>query len=274
MTSLTAPWDRDPNNAPVQASRGVVLTEEQVQHAVSENSDTGIVDKFPKVDRLYADPIYNNQMYCLHSFVPSKGAKPDDHGVFGFMKCRGSCHTMTEANQRAEDIIRNIDSYHQIQTCYSGRPFPVCADTKKFVQETHEVDIRKKAVETISEDIKQKRREEKQEIDDIKEREQNLLNTTGENYEQEPMEIYITLRVKKANLVFTYKETQKKIVEMRESIKKAHAEITQMESEDTIYREQYREKYMNARKNAHIPETSEDNFMNYMGEDIELDFEL
>lgn len=273
MTSLTAPWDKK-NTKVEQASRGSVLTDEQVNTALNVLYDTGITDKFPKVDRMYADPIYNNQQYCIHSFVPAKGATPDDHGVFGFMKCRGSFHSIEEANERAEFLIRNVDSYHPIQTGYSGRPFPVCVDTKKFVQETHEVDIRKKAVDTISEDIKQKRIQEKKEMEEIKEREKKLLETTGDDYEPEPMEKYTTLHVKKANLVYTYIKTKEKLEEMKSHIQKAYKEIREMDEESSEYKKQYYDKYKSARKQAGLPEEEVgDNFMKYMCEDVELDFE-
>ena len=88
----------------------------------------------------------------------------------------------SEANQRAEWLIRNVDSYHTIHTSYSGRPFPLCSDTRKFVKETNEVDIRKKTVETISEEIKSKKEEEKRNVQDIKEREKRLLEESKEDF--------------------------------------------------------------------------------------------
>ena len=273
MTSLTAPWDRKSETV-IQASKGVQMSEEEAKAAKDELYDFTFVEKFPKVDRLYADPIYNNQMYSLHSFVPAKGAKPDDHGVYGFMKFRGAFQTLEEANDRAEFIIRNVDSYHPIQTGYMGRPFPVCVDTKKYVKETKQIDIRKKAIETISEDIKQKRMDEKKEIEDIKEREKKLLETTGEDYEPEPIEKYTTLHVKKANLVYTYLKTQEKLTELREHIRKAYAEIRAMDAETDEYRQQYYNKYKEARKHAGLPEEElADNFMKYMCEDAKLDFD-
>ena len=166
-SSLTAPWDKTGSQTVQKLSRP--LSDKEAEEAVAELSDTTLIKKFPQTERFYADPIYNNQMYCLHSFVPSKNATPDEHGVFGFMKCRGAFHNIEEANDRAEWIIRNVDSYHSIQTGYSGKPFPVCHDFKEFVAETHEVDIRKKAIETLSEDIKRKKEEERRDIADIRE---------------------------------------------------------------------------------------------------------
>lgn len=273
MTSLTAPWDRQKVHI-TQASKSSQMNDDEFKYAKEELYDTSFIEKFPKVDRLYADPIYNNQMYSLHSFIPSKGAQPDEHGVYGFMKFRGSFQTIEEANDRAEFIIRNVDSYHPIQTGYIGRPFPVCVDTKKFVKETKQIDIRNKAIETVSEDIKQKRLNEKKEIEDIKEREKKLLETTGEDYAPEPLEKYTTLHVKKANLVYTYLKTQEKILELREHIKKAYAEIRYMDEESSEYKLQYFEKYKDARKQAGLPEKeTSDSFMKYICEDADLDFE-
>ena len=273
LNSLTAPWDRE-SAKPSTVGRGTVLSEEQVQSAVSELIDTGITDKFPKVDRMYADPIYNNQMYCLHSFVPSKGATPDDHGVFGFMKIRGAFQTIDEANQRSEWLIRNVDSYHSIHTGYAGRPFPICTDTKKFVAETVQVDIKKKATEVISEDIKEKRMKEKQEIKDIKDREAKLLDESKEDFVPDPIERYTKLQVKKAHLVWTYVKTREKLLEMQPKIRNAYAEIREMDAEDESYSRDYFEKYMNARREAGIPEDHvADNFQQYLVEDAELDFD-
>lgn len=276
MSSLTAPWDKTEEQKQ-SISQSVSLTNEQVDQAVPVLYDTSFTDKFPRSDKMYADPIYNNQVYCLHSFVPSKGAQPDEHGVFGFMKFRGAFQTIEEANQRAEFLIRHVDSYHNIQTGYAGRPFPVCYDTKKFVKETKEVDIRKQAMETISGDIQEKRLQEKKEIEEMKEREKKLLEESKAaqegTYEQDPMEVYIMLHVKKANLIFTYKETQQKMEQMKKSLKNTWKEIVEMDEQHPTFSKEYYERYMNARKVAGIPKESQDNFMNYMGDDIKLDFE-
>lgn len=273
-SSLTAPHDRTSNMAQT-AQQGVVLSESQVQSALSENVDQSIIDKFPKVEKYFADPIFNNQMYCLHSFVPSKGATPDDQGIFGFMKCRGSCQTQQEASQRAEWIIRNVDSYHKIQTCYSGRPFPVCVDTQKYVKETIDVDIRKKIQDTLSEDVKAKREEEKREMEDIKEREKKLLDESKEDYVHDPLEKYTVLRVKKANLEWTYKKTLEKMDEMKRNILKVRNEIKEMDDTDSSYMDQYYEKYMEARRVSGLDDeklNTEDNFTKYLCEDLDIGF--
>lgn len=247
------------------------LTEQEARDANESLVDTTLVKKFPRQDKFYADPIYNNQLYSLHSFIPSSGAQPDKDGVYGFMKCRGCFFTVDEANQRAEWLIRNADSYHDIQTTYTGRPFPVCKDTKKYVKETQEVDIRKKTVETVSQDIRQKKLDEKREIDDMKEREQRLLEESKEEYKEDPIERYTTIQVKKANLIYTYIKTQEKLEEMKQSIIRTRREIADMDRDDPSYREAYHDKYMEARKSAGIPD-NDDSFIKYMVEDVDIGF--
>lgn len=274
-TSLTAPWDRELGAKIVSHPP---LTSEEARVAVEQNLVSNLTQTFPKVDRAYADPTYNNQLYCLHSFVPSKNAKPDEHGVFGFMKCRGCFSSTEEANQRAEFIIQNFDSYHEIHTGYVGRPFPIAMDTKQYVQETKEIDIRKRAMETISEDVRAKRDSERKEIEDIKEREKKLLDQSEQvkkgTYVEDPLDKYTTLHVKKANLIFTYIQSREKMNEMQKIIRAAYKEIREMDKEDASLSSQYFEKYMAARRAANIPdEASEENWMKYLCEDAKLDFD-
>jgi len=270
--SLTALWDvEQPDSIVVGSNYGVAeLTEDEVKHAKEELIDHGMLSKFRQQDKFYSDPIHNSQVYCLHSFVPTKGAKPDDHGVFGFMKCRGTFFNQGEADDRAEWIIRNVDSYHKIHTSYVGRPFPVCADTTKYVADTNSVDIRKKATETISQDIRAKKEEERAEIVDMKQREKRLLEENKEDFKEEPIEVYTRMQVKRANLVWTYISTQKKMAEMKESILKTRKEIAEMDAESDAYKEEYMEKYKQARREAGLPEeATEDNFIQYMAKDCE-----
>jgi len=77
------------------------LSEEQVNEAMVALNNTSFVDKFPRVERQFADPPIPLQTYGLISFVPSKGASPDKDGVYGFMKMRGNYATQQESNDRA-----------------------------------------------------------------------------------------------------------------------------------------------------------------------------
>jgi hypothetical protein len=268
--SLLAPADRDSTFNNPTLNKGVTLTEEEVVSAMQELNNMSFTSKFPRVDKFYADPALSNQVYCLHSFVPAKGATPDKDGIYGMIKCRGTFQTEREANDRSEYIIRNVDSMHSIFHSYVGRPFPL-SFRKDYISETKEIDIKKKVVESVSEDIKQKQEEERKTIEDMKEREKKLLQETSGDYVENPLDKYTTLQVKRAQLIWTYVESMKKIEHMREIITKTRKEIQDMDNESDSYKKEYYEKYMVARKESGLPDNV-DSFIKYMGEDIELDF--
>lgn len=270
--ALTAPSDR--GDGIFRANVGApALTEDQATEALKELVIDANITKFPKVERAFADPAIPLQVYGLVSFVPSKGAVPDKDGVYGMMKIRGNFATVPEADERAEFLIRNVDSYHGIYKCFVGRPFPITADPK-YASKIDEVDIRKKQTEIISEDVKAKREQEKRDIEDVKERERRLLAEGKEDYKEDPYEHYTVLRVKKAQLVWGYHNTMKQLENMKQVIIRTREEIKKMDEENPDYASQHLERYLKARKDAGIPEghTTEDNFVKYMVEDIDLGF--
>ena len=272
VNSLTSPKDRG-NGIYKSDLSAKPLTEQEVTSAMSELVNTSMTDKFPRVERQFADPPIHQQTFGLFSFVPSKGATPDKDGIYGFAKMRGNYATQPEAMERSEFIIRNVDSYHQIYQAYIGRPFPITLDAK-YAAKVSEIDIKKKATEVISEDVKEKRDKEKKDIEDIREREKKLLDEAKPDFVPDPYERYTVLKVKKAQLVWGYSQTMKKLEEMKTIIIKTRQDIVTMDKENPEYANEYLEKYLKARREAGIPEehNTEDNFVKYMVEDIDLGF--
>jgi hypothetical protein len=272
VNSLTSPQDRGTGVYKSDLS-APPLTEEQVEAALNTIVHNDFIEKFPRVERQFADPPIHLQTYGLISFVPSKGATPDKDGVYGFAKIRGNYATAQECEERSEFLIRNVDSYHGIFKCYIGRPFPITVDPK-YAAKVDEIDIRKKAGEVISEDVKAKRQEEKREIEQVKEREKKLLEESKEDFIPDPYEKYTVLRVKKAQLVWGYSQTMKQLENMKSIIIKTRAEITEMDAQNPDFTKEYFERYMKARRDAGIPDdqNTEENFVKYMVEDIDLGF--
>jgi len=232
---------------------------------------TSFVDKFPKVDRTYADPPIFNQTIGLISFVPAKDAVPNKDGVYGFVKMRGNYASELESQQRAEYLIRNVDSYHQIYHGYVGRPLPLCNDSK-YSAEVSEIDIRKQIADNLSSSIKQKKMDEQQQINEIKEREEKLLQESKKE-EIDPYDNYITLKVKKAQLSWTYLEHIKKLKEVKSIIIKTRDDIEELDKSHPDYNKTYYEKYMNARKDAGIKESEDhtkESFIKFLVEDAIL----
>lgn len=272
-SSLTTPEDRDKESRWKPDQFVPPLDESQFVEAVKELNDVSFVHKFPRVDRTYADPAIPLQNYSLFSFMPAKGATPNDNGIFGFAKIRGSFASEIEANQRAEYLIKNVDSYNQIFHAYTGRPFPITLDSK-YSAETTEVDIRKDVAKTVSQNIKDKKEDEYKTMQEIKQKEEELL-ADSKREDVDPYDDYITQRVKFAQLSFTYLEHQKKMAEIREIIIKTREKIGKMDTEFPDFKTSYYEKYMDARKQAGIKESEEDtqtNFIKYLVQDAPLDF--
>jgi hypothetical protein len=270
--SLTAPWDKDATTglelrSPVQSGqkytpKQVVLSEEQVASAMETLRVNDFVEKFPRVDKFYADPAIASQVYGLHSFVPAKGARPDEKGVYGFVKFRGAFATQQEADERAEFLIRNVDSFHDIYTSFCGRPFPI-SHNKDFVKETAEVDVRDQIVKATSEDVAAKVKKDRQLKDEVLEREKKLIEDCSK--EESPLDRYTTLQVKRANTISAILEARKKLDKWVEGLAKCREEIKQLDDTDPTHRDSYIEKYLAAREGVGMPSTLEGTYLQFMG---------
>ena len=272
-SSLTAPEDRDKENRWRPEQGQPPLSNEETVEAMKELNITSFVDKFPKVDRTFADPPVNMQNYGLFSFIPAKGSSPNENGVYGYAKIRGSYQSELEASQRAEYLIRNVDSYHKIYHTYIGRPFPL-TESSSYSADVSEVDIMKDMSKNISHSIKDKKEDELKEIREIQQREKNLIEESKRE-EVDPYDEYITQRVKCAQLQFTYLEHQKKMAEVKGIILKTRQVIAELDETHPTFRDSYYEKYMQARKDAGITEDikeAQDNFIKFLVEDVDLGF--
>jgi hypothetical protein len=270
--SLTVPADRDPARTYRLKGGAPPLTDEETAAAMKEMVVDDYVRKFPQRERFYADPAIPMQEYGLFSFVPAKGATPDKNGMYGMAKYRGSFHTNEECREREEYILREVDSYHKIYVTYIGRPYPITTSSQ-YSAETNEVDVRKKVTEVMSQDVKKQKRDEQKQMEEIKDRAEELYEDTAKEDldDIDPMELYTTLKVKKAQLSWTYLEHMKKIREIEGIITKTREEIAELDEKDSAYSEQFYDKYMTARRKAGLPETDE-SFIQYLVEDAELPF--
>ncbi len=267
--TLTAPSDRKANFRPEQGAPQ--LTEEQVQEAMTELNNTAFIERFPAVESRFADPSVDMQNVGLISFVPAQGAKPNERGVFGFAKLRGNYPNPEEASERAEYLIRNVDSYHQIYHTFVGRPFPITASSD-YSKEVNRVDLKKETTEAIRADVKAKREKEQREIEEIQAREKELLADVKKEKE-ETIDRYTTLCTKKAQLTWTYIETKKRLEQMVGLIAKARHEIDVLNNRQPELKDQYLDKYMDARRQAGLSDeiaSDDQTFMRYLVEDVSI----
>ena len=269
--SLTTPSDRNKSDPWKPDQNSPSLTNDEVSNAMDELNNKTFTTKFPRIERVYADPPIAMQNIALFSFTPAKGSVPNDSGVYGFGKIRGVFNTPLEADERAEFLIRNADSYHQIFHTYTGRPFPLTTSSQ-YSAETSEIDIRKEMTKSISNNVKTKKAEEEQVTREIQEREENLIKESEMDPEDvDPYEEYITLNVKKAQLSWTYLEHFKKIEEIQNIIQKTRISISNLDAKDPEFAKKYYKKYMDARKVSGFEDSkNESNFLKFMVEDEPL----
>jgi hypothetical protein len=272
-SALTSPSDRNQDRSYLKQNNGGVpdLTQEESKAAMATlNKDAYVHLNFPRVERRYADGNIPLQNFGLISFVPAKGATPNEKGVYGFAKLRGNFASNKESNERAEQVIRTMDSYHRIYHAYVGRPFPLSFNPD-YVSETNEVDVRKTMTESVSDNIKIKKEEEQRTVSEIKDRERALLDDVKN--EDDPVDHYTMLRTKKAQISWTYESTLKKLDEMKNIVISTHREILRMDVDNPTFNEKFFEKYKKARVEAGISlDIHGDNFIKYMVDDVKFDF--
>jgi hypothetical protein len=204
---------------------------------------------FPRKSKFRIDPSIPGQFMGLLSFIPSSGSTPDAEGCFGVVKFRGAFSTEKEADQYAEMLLREHDSFADIDYVLIGRDFPLMKDNSMYVKETREVDVRKKVEETVKEHVANKREEERKQIETIEKRQAELLNPSTEDLKEKSittLDYYIELRVKKAHALMTIKEAEKRIEEAKKVVEEAQKDISDLDNSNPEYKEKYLEQYKNA----------------------------
>jgi hypothetical protein len=266
-SSLTTPSDRNQVDKWRPEQGMPSLPEDTVNVALS---DLVVKPVYPQIDRVYVDPPLNMQNIGLVSFVPSRGARPDENGLYGFAKFRGCFASEMEADQRAEYLIRNVDSYHKIYYPRVGHPFPITTESR-FSAVQNDVDIRKTVAQEFSHDIKKQKDSDQQQIKEIQEREKLLKEDVSRDV-PDPYDEYITLKVKKAQITWTYLEHLKKIEELKHIIRSTRERLIVMDVEYPLFKDQYYQKYLDARKDAGLKESPDDgdSFMRFLIEEAIL----
>ena len=227
------------------------LTQEQLESAQQLKNTQFLQLEFPRTRRVRVDPEINNQHFALISFVPSSGATPDSDGCFGVAKVRGVFPTVDEADEWANNLIRNFDSYAEIDFVPVGREFPVMADNMIYVRETREVDVRKILDKTTKEYLEKKREQEKQQIEEIKQRQKELQELPKEE-DKESIDYYIKLRVKRATSLMRKDEARNVMNQCNHVIDATGVELNEVEEKHPEFAKKYLEQYETALKESGI----------------------
>lgn len=210
--------------------------------------------EFPKSMKLHKDPPIGGQLMGLVSFIPSKEAVPDKQGCFGVLKLRGNFESEKKCDVMSEYLIRNHDSYAEISYVWVGQPFPLMANNDAYCMSTREIDIRRKVDETIRADIKQKREQEKKDMEEIKLRQEALYRDIEEekNRSFDDIEFYTQLRTKKATLQYQLDQMDNRKKEIIELIAKSDREIKSLDAKYPEYSKDFMDRYLNALKESGV----------------------
>ena len=235
-----------PRSSPARAP----LTPEQFQAARADLLDTHFAQlQYPKTMKSRVDPAIPRQRWCLVSWIPSQKATPDADGCYGIMKVRGSFETQHEAEEWGDKLIRDHDSYSEVSVVRVGMEFPLFQDDSMYTCATREIDIRQKADDIQKANFREKRDKEAKEMKNIQDRRQKLID--GDHQEEkdksvDDIDLYIQLRVKKANAMQATDEAQKTLETAKEIIRKTDTVLEKIEREHPDYKDEYLERYKRA----------------------------
>jgi hypothetical protein len=209
---------------------------------------------FKSVVRAKRDPALANQIYGLFSFTPARGVQPNKYGVFGTAKLRGNYATEEDSATAAESIVRHVDSANEIYTVLVGQEFPLTKEPR-FVKDFENVDLSKNVEAAERQRIKDRRKEDKESARKMVDRERQMLEEHKQilegTYEEDPLDVYIRANVKRSQLQYTLEITEKKIEnDVKPAIAKVVAQIAAMDEQHPELRGHYKERYLEARKEA------------------------
>jgi hypothetical protein len=221
-------------------SKAKPLTEEELEEAFKDL----YVDRYVRSDRRFNDPEVRGQNYALFSFTPGKDVKPDPDGIYGFIKIRGAFNRLEQAEEKSKELIQYF-SANQIFVCEIGTPTPLQSklSSTEFVTEVDNPNKNQEALK-YSDIIKEQSLKEKQQIEEIKRKEEELRKDVQKDpNEKEPMQVYLELRQKLATAAYLYTEHSKKLEEMKELVIKSRKEISDMDVEYPNLKSEYVEHY-------------------------------
>jgi hypothetical protein len=236
---------------------GAIIIEEAPPLTAKETKAASEALKKPiwkSVVRMKRDTAPHGQDFGLFSFTPSQGSRPDKNGIYGTAKLRGNFANEEQAAAEAERIIRDVDSVNEIYTIRVGQSFPLTKEPR-FVEQFDTIDLSKEIDEIERKEKISKIKKEKQEKKKLVDRERQLLKEHKQildgTFEEDLIDVYIRAHVKRSQLQYTLEITEKKIQdEIIPALNKARREIEDLDAKDSTLRDQYLQRYLDARKDA------------------------
>lgn len=254
-TSLTAPSDyvndEEAKKKQAKSARRTKMTDDELDQAIEK-----LTRKWPQVEKRWADPDIPGQVFCSYSFMPASGVKPNKDGLYGLLKVRGVFANEEDRDGHAEDILNNVDSYHAINHARVGYPTPLVDDNDdRYCLETENIGIKEKVKEEMSKNIRMHREEQKNFAEEAEKRAQEEKQKTEAALrgEIDQDERYITLRVKRANLIFTLYQMLAGMKRYKDTLNQTIEVIAKLDEEFPHFQHTFLEKYNKAAEEVGLP---------------------
>lgn len=228
------------------------------------------IDKKEQNLALFLDKVKKHDDYnalpgsIVHLIQDEENKEPS---IAGVGKIRGVFYTEQEAAEKAEEIIRFQDSANSIFTCRIGVPFPLVP--KGYAQEVEEVNLQEETENTIKLNVREKRKKEEREIQEIKRREEELRADVEKTQEERIEDTYISQRVKLAQLRSQIEAHKQKLMECTAFEETCIKWLLKTKESNPEFEKCYIEKYMNARKQSNIPTDYTSGLMKFLQDPIE-----
>jgi hypothetical protein len=228
------------------------LTDEELDVAYSNL----YIDKFVKCDRKFNDPPIRGQNYALFSFNPTNGSNPDKDGIYGFIKMRGAFNRLEEAQEKSKELIQYF-SANQIFLCEVGTPIPLQnkLNDKDSIIEVYHPDEEEKYKELM----KEQGLKEKKEMEEVKHKAELLLQDVKKDpTDVDPLQHYIQLKYKKADLCSKYIVRKNEMSKIKEVVIKVREELINMDKTHPNLKQEYMDHYNKTCEERGIDQTKDE----------------
>lgn len=225
-------------------NRRMVLSESELDQALDH-----LIKEYPPVEKRWHDPELPGQVFCSVSFTPAQGSKPDQDGLYGLLKVRGTFRSEEERDSRAEMIINDVDSYHAITHGYVGQPLPLTHDDDdRYALDVTNLALKKKVQEVMGADMIERKEKERRDMDEAKARAKQMekkQDTVAQALE-DSAEKYTALRVKRSNLIFATYEMLKQLKKYKDTLIQTIHVIEKMDQDYPQFQNEFMDRYNSA----------------------------
>ncbi len=202
---------------------------------------------YPRIVRKRIDPPISGQEYCNLSFVFLP--EPKD-GVWGFVKVRGVWPTKDVASDKAEDIIREVDSKFRIGIAKVGGWIPI-SDRDDYFEE--QLDARCEEKEKLLNDkaVKEAEARHNKIRLEIKERQEQLLDPKQDPYaDLNGLDYYTMTTVTKLHLEKYVREQKQKVKDFEAKLAGVVEKLDNLDEKHPKYVDQWVERYNEKRRES------------------------